>query len=420
MYDFLKGGAIVKTARLIFVLLFTVSVILGITACGDDAPDNSFISISQKVINFDKVGEETQITAQVFSGDINAVPEFSSSNPEIAVYENGTVRAIGYGTCIIRAQYKNISATCTVNVKNPYSSLVLSSSLFEFDSVGAESAITARSGDNDLTALVKWGTTNPAVAICDTNGFITITGFGACLITAELDKQTASAAVIVTDPNAPLLILSETELELNEGEIFKLSVESHNNAGTTIKWFSSDPDVIECSNGNLTAKSSGVCAVVAVSEKGISAFCTVTVGEPAEQPSFPADMLSFVMPEVPHIVHSVDRKTGTVLSSALITSYTVTPVLNEQDNKLFMQIRLNCIKIYDIEGINGTTSSFVATNLYREDDIHCERRLYEKKLMRVGDAFTVDCARFNIQLNAGELRSFYMTLENICELKERT
>ncbi len=405
-----------KRLRYIFAFLFTLSTLLTLASCSGEAPDNSFMTVSQKVINFTEIGETAPLVAEIFTTDENAVPTWSTSNPDVAVYENGTVRSTGYGTCVIRASYGKMSAACTVYLENPYTSLKLSSERFDFNSIGAISSISAYAGDTNLTGIAKWSSSSPAIAEVNQNGVITTHGYGVCLITARIDSKTASAAIIVTDPDERDLALSQTELQINPGEEYTLSAEAKNHTPEKITWYSSNEDVLECENGKITAKKAGICAVVAVSSLGASDYCVVTVDDPPEPPAIDPLKLIFTMPELPLEIHTVDGETGKILASAVVTSYTVVPDLDEETGRLYLQIYYHCVKTFDANGADGTSSVHFATNLYRENDTHCERRLYKRHSLHIGDEFTVTCSLFSVQTQPDVCRTFYMTIESACEV----
>ncbi len=410
--------SIMKKKTLLFTLLFLIYLLLSLISCSDELPDNSFITLSQNVVTFTEIGERIPITAQIFAEEADAEPEWTTSNPEVAIYENGEICAVGYGTCVIRASYKNVSAACTVYLEDPYSSIKLSAALFNFGAVGEQSTVSAFSGENNLTPLVKWTTSNPAVATCNQNGVITTVGYGACIITAKLDSKTATAAVIVENPDQKTLTLSRTELSLNPGESYTLTAEANNHTPLKISWICSDPELLECTDGVLTAKSRGVCAVVAVTDAGASAVCKVTIDEPPAEPVIDPSQLIFTMPKLPQAVHTVDSESGEIVASATVLSYTVTPELDFLTGKLYLHIEYQCVKSFDKHGTDAETPIYIATNLYRENDEHCERKLYAIKRLKVGEAFTVECSLFSVQTSPNVCRTLYMTLENICEFKD--
>lgn len=406
-----------KAVKILVAFLFLFSTVLGITSCSSaQNPDNTFISISQKVIDFSEIGDRAAITAQIFPANEESEIVWSSSNPDIAKYENGEVVAIGYGSCVIRASYKDISAACTVNIENPDSALLLSSNLFEFNSIGAVSNIVARTGKKDITALVTWTTTNPDIATCNQNGVITTHGYGACTLIARLGSQTALTSIVVSDPDAKKLTLSMSSATLNSGENLALTAEKSDNAGSNVTWISSNPNIATCTDGVVTALNSGVCAIIAVTELGASDVCVLTVNSAPPAPEIPVELLGFTMPQIPYTIHTVNGETGEIIASAVITSYTIEPQLDKETGRLYMPIKLTCVKTFDSTGPNGVSPVALATNLYMENDKHCERRLYKTEAKRVGDEFTIECGLFSVQTSPESQRVFYFTFEDICEV----
>ncbi len=405
-----------KKLKIALLLLFLLSAFFVLTSCTDkNNPDNGFIRLSVTSVNFENLGSAKPISAEIVSADNDPAVTWSSSNPEVAVYENGYIRPVGYGVCLIRASYKNYSSACAVTIKNPYSSVYLPTKLFNFNSIGEVAQISAFWGDTNITSNVDWVSSNPNVATCNENGIITSHGYGACLILARSSAQTTVASVIVTDPLSNKLTLSEKSLSLELGESRTLTAELSDDAGSEITWISSNPEIAECDGGVVTAVGDGICTVIAITELGVSDAVTVRVGAEPPKPNIPENLLDFKLPSVPEKLHTTNPETGEIISTALVTSYTVEPTLDEEDGRLYIQMTLNCTKIFDSEGVGGLTPVHIATNLYKENNEYCERRLYKTDAKRVGDEFSIECALFSVQTAEGTLRTFYMTFDNICE-----
>ena len=90
-----------------------------------DIADIKGITVDKKELSLAPGGEDVVNTSLtdgngrtiVVNGTVNV--SWRSSNSNVATVTNGTVKAVGEGTCTITAIYGNYSATCAVTVKDP-------------------------------------------------------------------------------------------------------------------------------------------------------------------------------------------------------------------------------------------------------------------------------------------------------------
>ena len=122
-------------------------------------------------------GKTASVNASVSPADAsNTNLIYTSSNPEIAsVDENGIVTAIAKGTCSITctSAYNNkISAVCTVDVKQPVSSIKINgdSKLKEKSSIRLSAEISPYNADN---TTVSWSSSDKSIATVDADGKVT-------------------------------------------------------------------------------------------------------------------------------------------------------------------------------------------------------------------------------------------------------
>ncbi len=118
-----------KKVWFICLLVFCFTVLTGLIACdkppkkSNEPKDSYEISLNRKNCSL-LIGEEYTLTATVKKNKEviqNAVVAWSTDAPEIAVVENGTVRAVAEGESIITASYGNdLVARCTVVVEYAY------------------------------------------------------------------------------------------------------------------------------------------------------------------------------------------------------------------------------------------------------------------------------------------------------------
>ena len=72
------------------------------------------IQISQQALTFNAIGETQTLTATIIPADSVDAVSWTTSDASVATVNNGTVTAVGIGTCIITASSGAYSAECTV------------------------------------------------------------------------------------------------------------------------------------------------------------------------------------------------------------------------------------------------------------------------------------------------------------------
>lgn len=125
---------------------------------------------------------------------------------------------------------------------------------------------------SDAPGSVTWSSGNPAVVSVSSSGTLTAKKKGNATITVASGNQKKQCKVTVEEPG-----LNKTSLtmELKEVKTLKLSGCRH-----SVKWSSSDSDIVKVKNGELTAKGVGK-AVVKAKVHGETYSCKVTVKKPA-------------------------------------------------------------------------------------------------------------------------------------------
>ncbi len=410
------GGVSVKK---LIVLLITVSLILSLVSCGDSNEYDCTLKISQKNILFSESGATSSLSVRTFEDGREITGnkiEWSTSDPSVATCdENGNVTSVGYGICVVRASYKSASASCTVKFANPNPPLSLSESELKLDNIGAQNYITAVAADgSDLSSIVTWTLSTENVISCD-DGLITAIGYGSCTLTAKYNGKTAICTVTVTNPTAEAVILSNDSLSIEVGEIYTLTADSNDGTEIYVKWLSSNAAVASCENGDVIGKSTGVCVIIAMTDSGKTDACIVTVGSPKTDTP-PAELLTFDFKDIHERLDTVDSRTGTVLSSAIVTSYSMYTKLLD-DGRLVVEITLRCVKTYDYLGPTANTPFALTASLYRESDAFLDKKVYKTAQISVGDSFTVQCSGFTVQTNKdGTPRELYMTFSSVTEI----
>lgn len=404
-----------KLATALFILLLLSFALISCDSMGGD-DDSLSIILSEKNLLLENIGEEKNLTVDIYSQEaVNAsLLTWSTSDDKVAVCENGVVKAVGYGVCVIRANYKNVSVSCRVKVWSKSFKFSLSQSTLVLDNIGESAHIEALTDEGQIfTDSADWSSSNPSVAVCY-DGVVTAVGYGSCLINATLNSKTVKCLVTVKDPNAQSISIEENEIRLEQNEDYRLNytVTATNEALT---WTSSNEEVAVCIDGTIYAKQKGVCVIIATTQSGISDACVVTVSNYKSNGIIP-NKFNFDIPEFPKEVVHISTSTGKIVSAAIISSYEVRGEYGE-DGRFYILIRLHGTKTYDIEGMDGTSDVIVSANLFKEENVLGTKGIYRAKNVKVGESFTIDYSLFTIALNSdGTPRKFYMVLDGAVQI----
>ncbi len=412
-----------KKLKSLILIILAFSLLL--VSCGKSDTANGGKSdaliLSKKNVVFEDVGDSVTLTAtiiengRVLGKDALAEIVWSSQDADVAVCDGGTVTAVGYGSCVIKATYKNMEAVCIISNPNPQPTISISEHEITFDNIGHTKEIVATSDTGeDITSLSSWVSSNEKIATC-VNGVVTAVGYGSCTVTAIYqNSETAICNVTVNNPTSSKLTLSEKELALSIGSTYTLIAGNTNGETPDVTWISQDPEIATCEGGLVTAKKTGICVIIAMTEKNETAICVVTVGNVSLGHKHP-EYLTFAFPNLKKELQTVDKNTGGVISSAIITSYKMDTQLLD-DGRLVVEITLNGVKTYDKEGIDGRAPLVITTSLYRENNTFLDKKQYSVLSLGVGDSFTIKCSGFTVQTNVdGTARELYMLFSSISQ-----
>ena len=138
--------------------------------------------------------------------------------------------------------------------------------------------------DNDF--ILTWESSDTNIAEVNSQGEVLAVGEGTAIITVKLSEQKTAECVVMVRKVPQNIALNKTSLRLEEGQSLTLSAElTPSYAYTIIIWSSSDETVADVNeNGEITAKKAGTAIITAETSNGKTAFCEVTVFNPAEEP----------------------------------------------------------------------------------------------------------------------------------------
>lgn len=405
-------------------MLLSFAAILSLFSCYRAGAPNTAgeLILSEKVILFKDVGENAELSAKIIKDgrvvdnlSYNDSVVWTTSNSEVAICEGGKITAVGFGACTIRATYENYTSTCFVSNPDPRPILNLSTADVEFDNIGREAVVVATSKlGEDISSKIQWISTNENIATC-VGGKITAVGYGSCTVMAIYNNKTAICHVTINNPQDIVVSLSEKTLSISSGATHTLTARTTDTESDVIKWISSNPEIARCENGTVTARKAGVCVITAMDSRGNTASCVVTVDN-YKNTYANEEYLDFEFKNLGKEVKTVDRATGKLLSSSIVTSYKMDSTQLLEDGRLVVEITLNCVKTYDYLGEDGKSPAIIMVNIYRENNAFLDRKQYKTMGTQVGQEYTVKLYGFTVQTNTdGTPRSLYMTFSTTAE-----
>ncbi len=281
-----------------------------------DSVDNSVNLTSVKLSKNDlemTVDDEQKLEVVLTpSNATNVELSWSSSNEEIVKVENGTLKAIAPGSCMITVKSSNGNTdTCLVKVKgkkveeNPD----IESISFDTESMvlkkGINYTLTYEVAPSGQTEGITWESSDVEVAKVD-YGVLETVGEGTTTITAKSGDIQALLYITVVegDSDTPDVIddgktvvatevtLNQEEISLKEGSSYTLSatVSPENTTNKNVTWKSNNDTVASVdASGNVSAKKAGNAEITVTTSNGIISVCKVTVYEEPEPDSPPVE-----------------------------------------------------------------------------------------------------------------------------------
>lgn len=215
---------------------------------------------------------------------------WSSSNPSCAsVSDNGTIKAIAKGSCIVTA-----SSTFGV-VERIMVTVVSSGTVITSQGISSSYLVLKRGETATLSASCSscssqyksgiWYSDNPAVVSVPEGSdaaTVTVSAVGAGTANVYVLSSSgivAKCEILVNPVVIGKLSLSSSALDLVPGESQTLTaILQPADADAEISWSSSHSDVASVDdNGRVTARKGGSAVITALTPDGISAACSVTV-----------------------------------------------------------------------------------------------------------------------------------------------
>lgn len=254
----------------------------------------SGVALNKKVATVN-VGKKVTVKATVTPANAdNKTLVWTSSNTKIATVSNGVVKGVKAGRVIITAKTtdgSNISATCTVTVKQPVTRISLSKKATMY--TGKKLTLKAKVNPaNASNKALTWKSSNTKIAKVASNGVVTGVKAGTVKITATAkDGSRKSATCTVTvRQSVSKITLSKTNVVLpKKGSSYnvRVTVAPKNAYNKNVAVKSANTKVVKVSASTvksgktvkITAVKKGKTKVVFTAKDGSkkSATCKVTV-----------------------------------------------------------------------------------------------------------------------------------------------
>lgn len=264
-----------------------------IGSCTNDtqSPQLVFISdsieLNKKELTLKSGGAVETLIAEIVGDYTESDLIWSSSNPEIASVENGTVTPHKAGTTDITVSVNGteLSDVCKVTVTQSAQGIAISQDTMELSVGGKKGDLSVSISPSDANnKKVTWQSDNTSVAAVSPNGIVTPVSAGMANITAATEDGgfSASCEVTVTE-SVPVtgITLDKAHLTLPEkGAVnrIKVNTEPSNASNKNIMWSSSDTSVATVVDGVVTSANAGTAIITAKTIDGnFSVSCEVTV-----------------------------------------------------------------------------------------------------------------------------------------------
>lgn len=263
-----------------------------ITAKAGDKSASCSVAVSKNIIDVTSVtldksslelvkGAEATLSATVKPDDAtNKTVTWSTTDADVATVENGKVKAVGGGSATITAKAGDKSASCTVKVTVPVSSVSLDKTTLDMTE-GDQTQLVATVNPADATdKAVVWSTDKADIATVDPAGKVTAVAPGSATITVKAGDKSASCTVQVARRIIPAtgISVSPANLELFETEQrYILAYLTPSNSTDEAEWSSDNPAVATVSKyGGVRAVAPGTANIIA-RVGSLSSSCALTV-----------------------------------------------------------------------------------------------------------------------------------------------
>lgn len=172
------------------------------------------VTLSQSELKLNK-GDKGKLVMTVTPADFTDEVTWKSSDPDVVtVDDSGQISAKSVGEATVKVQVGNVSASCSVTVVQPVTSISLDKKSLEMDALDTYQ-LTARVSPSDAAdKSVRWSSSDEKIASVDENGLVTALKKGNATITVEAqDGSGVSSTCSVTVKNTAHVAADVSEME---------------------------------------------------------------------------------------------------------------------------------------------------------------------------------------------------------------
>ena len=218
----------------------------------------------------------------------NQKVKYTSTNSSIVrVDDDGKVTLVSAGVASIIAtsvDSPSVSAMCNVTVTTPVTGITLDVTSLSMV-VGETRKLTYTLLPTSATNKeVTWASSDPSVATISATGSVTAVKAGSAIITITTkDGKYSKSCTVTVSQYASAIKLDVNEKTLNVGDTYSLIVTTTpSSSSDSFTWETSNSNVATVSaTGKVTAKAEGTAIIIVKSNRGLTAFCNITVKQQA-------------------------------------------------------------------------------------------------------------------------------------------
>ena len=270
------------------------------------------VTLNKTTLDLEKDQTE-KLVATVLPTDADAdktVTWNSDNNAVATVSQDGTVTAVGKGSCDITVTTQNgKTATCKVTVGVPLKSIAFKDDITSKTMNKGEEftlEVVYNPEDTDADKTITWSSTDTSVATVE-GGKVTAIGGGETEIKATtVNGLEAICKVKVEVPLTSISIKTETSIQFGQTEKLEVTYNPvDTTADKTIAWKSNDESIAKVStDGTVEGVGVGETTITATASNGQEVTCKVTV--------LPVELNSISITEQNIILNKGENETLTV------------------------------------------------------------------------------------------------------------
>ncbi len=172
------------------------------------------VTLSQSELKLNK-GDKGKLVMTVTPADFTDEVTWKSSDPDVVtVDDSGQISAKSVGEATVKVQVGNVSASCSVTVVQPVTSISLDKKSLEMDALDTYQLAARVSPSDAADKSVRWSSSDEKIASVDENGLVTALKKGNATITVEAqDGSGVSSTCSVTVKNTAHVAADVSEME---------------------------------------------------------------------------------------------------------------------------------------------------------------------------------------------------------------